>query len=66
MSSNKSKYFLVTTTTSVRANNMTEARRAATSRSRIPQTEVLAQVSDVERLPASKARSLAESLKTSN
>ena len=56
---NKAKYFEVVSTSIVRANNMTEARRAAQSRTRVPKTEVLARSTDVNRLPAREARTIA-------
>lgn len=62
MSSNKNVYFEVTTISSVRANNKAEALRAVQSRRRIPNTEVLASATVVDRIPATEARTLAESI----
>lgn len=65
MSQNKSKYFVVTTTAIVRANNKTEARRAALSRTRVPNTEVLGRTTESNRVYADDARMLANSLDNS-
>lgn len=59
MSANKTKYFSVQTETIVAAPNMTEAVKIArNSRSR----SVLGSDTHVERLPAAKARNIAETL----
>ena len=62
MSSNKSKYFEVITVSSVRANNMADAQKAAGSRTRVPGTEVLGRSTAVERMYADEARALAQAL----
>ena len=66
MSNNKSKFFEVTTVSSVRANNQADAMRMAQSRNRthrsIENAEVLGRTTTVDRLPAAEARSLAETL----
>lgn len=63
MSDNKLKYFEVTTTAYVRANNQQDAIRIALSRSKttrsLPGAEVLARVSNVVRRRAADARSMA-------
>ena len=63
MSDNKLKYFEVTTTAYVRANNQQDAIRIALSRNKttrnLPGAEVLARVSNVVRRRASDARSMA-------
>ena len=64
MSNNKNKYFIVNTVSVVKADNMTEARRAASSRTRVTGTEVLARSTDVERMQANEARSYAASLES--
>lgn len=64
--SNKSKFFEVVTTSSVRANNKGDAMRIAQSRSRtsrsVPDAEVLGRTTSVDRIPAGEARSLASNL----
>lgn len=57
---NKFKYFTVTQTSIVKANNKTEALRAARSSRRVPQTEVLWSDSEVDRIPAVEAHSFTE------
>lgn len=66
MSNNKLKYFEVTTTAFVRANNQQDAIRIALSRSKttrsLPGAEVLARVSNVVRRRAADARAMAENI----
>jgi hypothetical protein len=66
MSTNKSKFFEVITISSVRANNQADAMKIAMSRTStnrsVPDAEVLGRTTNVERLPASDARNLAETL----
>lgn len=59
--SSKNKYFEVTSKTIVSAINMKEARRAASARSKVPSTEVLGRSTEVERLYAKEAKTIAES-----
>jgi len=65
MSNNKSKYFEVVTISSVRADNMADARKAAVSSRRIPGTEVMGRATTVERIYATEARELADRLDNS-
>lgn len=65
MSSNKSKYFEVVTISSVRAENMAQARRAALSNRTISGTEVMGRATTVERIYADDARNLADNLQNS-
>lgn len=60
--SNKNKFFQVTTISSVSAKNMEEARRAASSRTKVVGTEVLGRATTVDRLYAQDARELGRTL----
>ena len=59
MSDNKSKYFVVTTQSVVRANNKGEALRAARSNRRVPGTDVLWSNTFSQRVAADTAHSMA-------
>lgn len=61
MSENKFKYFAVTNTTLVKANNQTDAQKLAMGRRGIA-GEVLVRSTDIERISSSEAREQVEEL----
>ena len=61
MSDNKFKYFAVTTTTLVKANNKTEAQKLAMGRRGVA-GEVLFNTTDIERISSAEARDQIEEL----
>lgn len=61
MSDNKYKYFAVTTTTLVKANNKTDAQKIAAGRRGVP-GEMMFKSTDVERISSIEAREQIEEL----